>query len=392
MRRFFSLICMTVLMFQAAYAETDYVFIDDMSDFSKIHSRSDNVIFDVIPEEQYDLFYGDYTIMQRTTLDSAYITYCVPYWETAEIEVYHYNYDVDEFTFFISEDNENYTEAEVLTVKDENTGSEIDNKEENEGQEPEEGEQETAGEDTENATGEKTGNENDTSSEPESKEISHTDAAEQSAVLISKAGSESKWQKKVYEVKNAGLKNKYFKIVWADINGTDRPNWGQAIGSVKVKTGKKVPCSAVILSDDYFIIPDEGTREYAVSAELYDQMGEKMEQQADRWNFKNLPEGVSAEGQTLEINASAPENAEITIEVYAGEKCLAFKNIRLAKLAAGDVNGDTKIDETDLSLICGAFMRKTGDAAYDAVCRGDIDKNGVIDIADISYIAKNIEK
>mgnify|MGYP004732798705 CR=1 FL=1 len=48
----------------------------------------------------------------------------------------------------------------------------------------------------------------------------------------------------------------------------------------------------------------------------------------------------------------------------------------------GDINGDFKIDETDLELALQNYRKPDN-------TRGDINKNGITDIYDLAYIKKN---
>lgn len=54
-----------------------------------------------------------------------------------------------------------------------------------------------------------------------------------------------------------------------------------------------------------------------------------------------------------------------------------------------DVNGDGKVDATDLALVAVKYNKKTSDTGFDAKC--DINTSGLIDIFDIVMVSKKIE-
>jgi len=51
----------------------------------------------------------------------------------------------------------------------------------------------------------------------------------------------------------------------------------------------------------------------------------------------------------------------------------------------GDINGDGKVDLTDLVLVAKAFGSRPGGANYDPRC--DLDGNGVVDLTDLVAVA-----
>lgn len=52
----------------------------------------------------------------------------------------------------------------------------------------------------------------------------------------------------------------------------------------------------------------------------------------------------------------------------------------------GDINGDGKVDITDVALVSKAFGSRPGSPRWDARC--DTDLNGVIDITDVAFVSK----
>lgn len=52
----------------------------------------------------------------------------------------------------------------------------------------------------------------------------------------------------------------------------------------------------------------------------------------------------------------------------------------------GDVNGDGKVDCSDVALVKRAFGKKAGQPGFDA--RADLVKDGVIDVRDLAFVTK----
>jgi hypothetical protein len=54
----------------------------------------------------------------------------------------------------------------------------------------------------------------------------------------------------------------------------------------------------------------------------------------------------------------------------------------------GDVNGDGKVDCTDIAIVKAAFGTRTGQAKFDA--RADVNNNGVVDINDLAFVSRHL--
>ena len=54
----------------------------------------------------------------------------------------------------------------------------------------------------------------------------------------------------------------------------------------------------------------------------------------------------------------------------------------------GDVNGDGKVDCTDIAIVKAAFGTRTGQAKFDA--RADVTNNGVVDINDLASVSRHL--
>ncbi len=60
----------------------------------------------------------------------------------------------------------------------------------------------------------------------------------------------------------------------------------------------------------------------------------------------------------------------------------------VASLCAGDVNDDGVIDNNDLNMVKAAFGQSSTQPGYNPAA--DIDRNGIINITDLSYVSKSL--
>jgi hypothetical protein len=61
----------------------------------------------------------------------------------------------------------------------------------------------------------------------------------------------------------------------------------------------------------------------------------------------------------------------------------------LAKLLLlGDLNGDGKVDCSDLALVKASFGKRKGQAGYDA--RADTNKDGTVDVKDLAFVSQKV--
>jgi len=57
-------------------------------------------------------------------------------------------------------------------------------------------------------------------------------------------------------------------------------------------------------------------------------------------------------------------------------------------LRPGDVNNDGAVNCADVSIVRGAFGKRTGQADFDA--RADINNDGVVNISDLSFVLRQL--
>jgi Dockerin type I domain len=60
----------------------------------------------------------------------------------------------------------------------------------------------------------------------------------------------------------------------------------------------------------------------------------------------------------------------------------------VAKTMPGDVNGDGKVDCTDIAIVKASFGKKTGQPGFDP--RADVNLDGVVDIRDLAYVSQHL--
>jgi hypothetical protein len=55
---------------------------------------------------------------------------------------------------------------------------------------------------------------------------------------------------------------------------------------------------------------------------------------------------------------------------------------------SGDVDGDGKVDCTDISIVKAAFGKRVGQAGFDS--RADVNHNGIVDINDLAFVSRQL--
>ena len=75
----------------------------------------------------------------------------------------------------------------------------------------------------------------------------------------------------------------------------------------------------------------------------------------------------------------------------SGREMLVFKVPGTPSFIPGDINKDNKIDENDLMSYTNYTGLRKGDGDFDYVSMGDVNRNGLIDVYDISNVATKLE-
>jgi hypothetical protein len=67
---------------------------------------------------------------------------------------------------------------------------------------------------------------------------------------------------------------------------------------------------------------------------------------------------------------------------------LATAELYTPDTSAGDLNGDGVANCADIAIIKASFGKKTGQAGFDV--RADVNKNGVVDVRDLSFVSRQL--
>ena len=307
----------------------EFDFSDDMEDFKGLFGRTQNVVAEVIPENQYEQFYEDYTVFQRTVKSPESVTYHIPYWETAEITAYFFSGEEEnDFKFFVSQDNITY--HEVMPEKDESgslpekwhkTVYTIKNKPLTEQYIKVEWPDLTGTEFTN--WGQALGFFGASLGEPVPSEIQTEEV--QAYVIPDQGNMEYSMTAKVLDQAKEEMKE--IALTWEPV---------------------ELPQGVMF---------DIGSGSLLVGSEAED-----------------LAE--------VKVKVYITEKPEI-------EKLVT---VRLYTLKPGDINGDMKIDKKDLELACDNFMATPEKENWTDIKRGDVNQDGKIDIYDVAYIARQLSE
>lgn len=193
-----------------------------------------------------------------------------------------------------------------------------------------------------------------------------------------------RWTRVEFSVK--ALENlRYIKVVWG-IEKNTANWWNPYFGGLFANVGEPVPSEIVILSDSTLCIPMYDTKTYALQAEILDQIGLNYDAEIS-WEIisENADEFEITKNGEVTIKSDMSDGEEFTVCASALDGVLKCeKTFSLAATMPGDVDGDNAITDIDIAEICASYgMSVNGD---NRLC--DIDKNGVIDIIDLTYAVK----
>lgn len=307
----------------------EFDFSDDMAGFEELFGRTQNVIAEVIPENQHEQFYGDYTVFQRTVKSAESVTYHIPYWKTAEITAYFFSGEEEnDFKFFVSQDNIVY--HEIMPKKDE--------------------------------SGSLPGKWHKTVYTIENEPL--TD--------------------QYIKVEWPDLTGTEFTN-WGQALGFFGASLGEPVPS-EIQTEEM---QEYIIPDqgnmEYLMtakVLDQAKKEMR-EIELSWEPVELPQ---------GVTFGIGSGGLIVASEAEDLAEAKLKVYITERPEIEKLVTVRLHTLKPGDINGDMKIDKKDLELACDNFMATPEKENWTVIKRGDVNQDGKIDIYDVAYIARQLSE
>ena len=202
---------------------------------------------------------------------------------------------------------------------------------------------------------------------------------------------DGKWHKVTYKIPKAEKSQRYLKISWQNLSDTDFSNWGQSLGDIKVKNEASEIYEIKYLSALRFALPDSGETVYTLETEVCDQMGAFLEETV-LWHTADVPGTLKLdENGILTVYSDSEADSEYEFTAYIeGSEINLTVTLAFMHFKPGDVNSDFEITIDDLKAAGGFYLRPLSDD--EGIIRGDINKNGIIDIYDLAYISYNIKE
>lgn len=197
---------------------------------------------------------------------------------------------------------------------------------------------------------------------------------------------EGYWDKVIYHIQPSAGMIFYFKIHFPDTKGI-ATSWAQALGSVAAHKSQPMEYYSKIIGDSIVSLPFAGDTLQKYEAYSYDQAGNKWTDLQLRVTF--LPEGITFDENILKISSSAKENESVLLEAFDNDSNIVNTlRVVLKHLISGDVNTDGIVNDDDFHLACEGYLTEQTDTDWQIYFLADINRNGKIDIYDISYISK----
>lgn len=329
-----------------------------------------------VEEEELGTMHGDPWVLRRTSnAREAYVTFDFSYMETVEVLSYSWPSHIAPFAIFVSADGEEWQEAET-------------------------------------------------------------------EIIMTPSEDGTAWTQILHRAENL-VGTRYCRVVWPEPMEDANDWWNPYFGWIKANVGTPTASEIRVEGSEKLMIPRYDAKEYILTAAVVDQMGIPMDQPL-YWRAKEaLPTGVTLtrEGvltvqsdceadQQLTLIVSTKENlseesgesekepleepldepleepAEETVEVAEPseipeetegskeapeelkEKVLEKEMVLTLEAArTGDWNYDGYLNEEDFQKACLGFGKKEGDEHWQEFRLVDVNLDGKIDIADLSYLA-----
>ena len=198
--------------------------------------------------------------------------------------------------------------------------------------------------------------------------------------------SPGKWTKASYRLSELN-QTKYIKAIFPETQNW----WTPLIAKVSAVIGEAKPVKINIEGKNELIIPRYDFSEYQYIGFISDQIGEKFDgsvkfsiAESEIGNLEISEDGV------IKIYSDFKDGSKFKIKAENTDYNLSTEiEVVLKAAVLGDVDGDGTVNENDVKIILTYFDKsELEDKDWKSVRDGDINKDGVIDIVDIAYVAK----
>ncbi len=198
------------------------------------------------------------------------------------------------------------------------------------------------------------------------------------------------WTKLLYEAADiSGIR--FVKLIWPEVNEAHNDWWNPYMGWIKGSFEESVPVCIKTEAPEKITIPRFESQSFQLAAELVDQIDNVIDAPVT-WTSKSLPDGVSLTENILLIDSSCIADSVAELEVSAecaGEIFSLSVIIKFDAPLIGDTDNDMKITQKDIDFVLDNYGVDEECENWEEIRLADIDKNGLIDIIDISYICFN---
>lgn len=195
-----------------------------------------------------------------------------------------------------------------------------------------------------------------------------------------------KWTKASYRLSELN-QTKYIKVIFPETQNW----WTPLIAKVSAVIGEPKPVKINIEGNNELMIPRYDFSEYQYLGFISDQIDDKFDgsvkfsiAESDIDNLEISENGI------IKIYSDYKDNSKFKIKAENTDYNLSTEiEVVLKAAVLGDVDGDGTVNENDVKIILTYFDKsELGDKDWKIFRDGDINKDGVIDIVDIAYVAK----
>lgn len=391
------------------YADSN-VLVFPCDSFDGIIDKENISLYEIYESDQ-PAFYDDFSTLQKSGDGAAYVVFEIPYASSAVLTTYHYPSEAMDFTFSISDDQENWqTPAYTKEVKEEEGKwttyvYSFENLSASEASSAEptalptstvlpEPTASSTEEPVSSALPTETASLPEYSTEPtdaplpsataDIQEVIENDSTQQ--MHVENFQPEVKGVYSTYTQNYTSIDTRYLKVTWPQ-----NPTWWTPlIAELRVQCTNPVPKRIEIQTTEPWIIPIYGATQYPLTANVLDQMDNPYTATLSaEISSERIPE-ISYENEQITISSDYPADANIHIRFFSKEYNLsAEKDIQLKKALTGDLNQDLILDGKDLDIAITYLGKNESDTDWDLYRLADINQDGKINVLDIAYIARN---